>query len=355
MRMKVGALALALLLAFGVSPLHAQGAGVLQPGQIVGNFSANPNVGSAINPTPSATSCPSWLTTYAIFANTNAAPGSVPVSIFDGANCVTIGTLNATAHTWTPASGSGAASVAIGTTTVSNGTDQFFLFQNGASPAGTLGEVGSTGTGVVVRANTPTLITPVLGLATGTSIALGGAAVGSNALAITGKTAVSDQITSTLATGTAPLVVASTTNVANLNASSLAGATFASPGNIGTGTPGTAAFTNLAISGSITVNGVTLAASSAVTSAQYFVCVNASAALTVTLPSSPTNFESHLIKDCNGTDGANNITIVGAGSSPGTLVDGVASPAGKVLSTSAAGKWDSVAVTFHPTFGWLVN
>lgn len=43
----------------------------------------------------------------------------------------------------------------------------------------------------------------------------------------------SGQITSTVAAGTAPLVVASTTNVPNLNASSLNGATFASPGAIG--------------------------------------------------------------------------------------------------------------------------
>ncbi len=53
------------------------------------------------------------------------------------------------------------------------------------------------------------------------------------------------QLTSTLATGTAPFVVASTTNVANLNASSLNGATFAAPGAIGGGTPSTGAFTTL--------------------------------------------------------------------------------------------------------------
>jgi hypothetical protein len=54
-------------------------------------------------------------------------------------------------------------------------------------------------------------------------------------------------ITSTVATGTAPFVVASTTNVANLNASSLNGATFASPGNIGTGTAGSATFTGVTL------------------------------------------------------------------------------------------------------------
>jgi hypothetical protein len=48
-----------------------------------------------------------------------------------------------------------------------------------------------------------------------------------------GRAISATQYTSTIATGTAPLVIASTTNVANLNASSLSGATFASPGAIG--------------------------------------------------------------------------------------------------------------------------
>lgn len=52
-------------------------------------------------------------------------------------------------------------------------------------------------------------------------------------------------ITSTLATGTPPFTVASTTVVANLNASSLGGATFAAPGAIGGGTPAAGTFTTL--------------------------------------------------------------------------------------------------------------
>ena len=60
-------------------------------------------------------------------------------------------------------------------------------------------------------------------------------------------------ITSTVATGTAPFTVASTTNVANLNASSLNGATFAAPGAIGGTTPaaitGTTITANTAFSG----------------------------------------------------------------------------------------------------------
>ncbi len=58
------------------------------------------------------------------------------------------------------------------------------------------------------------------------------------------------QITSTLASGTAPLVVASNTQVANLNSSLLIGKTWAVPGDIGTTTPGIVAMT----SGSTTSN-----------------------------------------------------------------------------------------------------
>ena len=54
---------------------------------------------------------------------------------------------------------------------------------------------------------------------------------------------------STVATGTAPLVVSSTTNVANLNASSLNGATFAAPGPIGNSTASAGNFTGLQVSG----------------------------------------------------------------------------------------------------------
>lgn len=65
------------------------------------------------------------------------------------------------------------------------------------------------------------------------------------------------QLTSTIATGTAPLVVSSTTNVANLNASSLSGATFAAPGAIGGTTPATATFTTLTASSTTTLSSMT--------------------------------------------------------------------------------------------------
>ena len=83
--------------------------------------------------------------------------------------------------------------------------------------SGAVEEIATTGTDDVVRANTPTLVTPIIGAATGTSLSVSG------------------QLTSAIATGTAPLVVASTTPVANLNIG----------GNAATATSATTA-TNLA-------------------------------------------------------------------------------------------------------------
>ena len=70
---------------------------------------------------------------------------------------------------------------------------------NFTGTAGAAQEIATIGTGDVVRATSPTLVTPVIGAATGTSLSVSG------------------QLTSTVATGTAPLVVTSTTPVANLN------------------------------------------------------------------------------------------------------------------------------------------
>lgn len=53
---------------------------------------------------------------------------------------------------------------------------------------------GTTGTGAVVLANTPTLITPNIGGALGTSLALGGATIGANALAVTGGAVISGNL-----------------------------------------------------------------------------------------------------------------------------------------------------------------
>lgn len=76
-----------------------------------------------------------------------------------------------------------------------------------------------------------------------------GALTVAGGIGVAGDMNIGGQITSTVTTGTAPFVVASTTNVANLNASTLSGATFESPGAIGGSTPGSGAFTTLSASG----------------------------------------------------------------------------------------------------------
>lgn len=88
-------------------------------------------------------------------------------------------------------------------------------------------------------------------------------------------------VTATATTGTAPFTVSSTTNVANLNASSLNGATFAAPGTIGGTTPGAATFTTIAsTAGSTTSNGNFAAANDA--QGATYVLRNATTNATVT-------------------------------------------------------------------------
>jgi hypothetical protein len=71
----------------------------------------------------------------------------------------------------------------------------------------------------------------------------------------TGNNVLSNNPTFNATTGTAPFIVNSTTNVANLNASSLNGATFASPGAIGSTAASSGAFTTVTASTSVLSNG----------------------------------------------------------------------------------------------------
>lgn len=159
--------------------------------------------------------------------------------------------------------GAGAPVVYGGTTC----TNQALTALN-ASGSGTCNTIGSS-----YLASSLSLTTPNINVAIGTSLALGGATIGSNALAVTGTfafsaggsfggaltgittLAMSGQLTSTLATGAAPFSVSSTTNVANLNASSLNGATFAAPGSIGSGAAASGAFTTLSASSTVSGTG----------------------------------------------------------------------------------------------------
>ena len=81
-----------------------------------------------------------------------------------------------------------------------------------------------------------------------------GAIIGSSSAAAANFTTVgaTGQITSTVATGSAPFVVASTTKVTNLNVDQLDGADWAAPAAIGTGTPAAGTFTTLAANTSLT-------------------------------------------------------------------------------------------------------
>ena len=122
----------------------------------------------------------------------------------------------------------------------------------------------STGTAPLVIASTtnvPNLNASSLNGATFASPgAIGGTSAGASHFT---TVSASSQITSTVSTGTAPLVIASTTNVPNLNASSLSGATFASPGAIGSSTPSTSQFTDTTISGITTIGPTANSSSSA--------------------------------------------------------------------------------------------
>lgn len=65
----------------------------------------------------------------------------------------------------------------------------------------------------------------------------------------------SGQLTSTVSTGTAPFVIASTTEVPNLNVNFLQGDDWASPGTIGSTTPNSGVFTTLKANTSFVLNG----------------------------------------------------------------------------------------------------
>jgi hypothetical protein len=84
-----------------------------------------------------------------------------------------------------------------------------------------------------------------------------GSLVVTGGIGVSGNLNIGGQITSSITTGTAPFVVASTTNVPNLNASTLSGATFASPGAIGSSIAGSGAFTTISASNIVTFTNTT--------------------------------------------------------------------------------------------------
>lgn len=89
------------------------------------------------------------------------------------------------------------ATLIVGTSTITSGATTRILYDN----AGVLGEYTITGTGSVVAMQTsPALVTPSLDVATGTSLALGGATIGTNTLAVTGPTTITESVGSSALT-----------------------------------------------------------------------------------------------------------------------------------------------------------
>ncbi len=95
----------------------------------------------------------------------------------------------------------GLSALTIGTSTVSGGTSGYIIYNNG----GVVGNLPVTGTaGSVVLSNSPTLTTPNIGAATGTSLAATGAVSGASILATNGIILNNNTITTstTIAAGT---------------------------------------------------------------------------------------------------------------------------------------------------------
>ncbi len=145
-----------------------------------------------------------------------------------------------------------------GLVTASNGLTLTTGALNLTSTSGALSLTGLGASSINTGANNLTITAANFNT---TATGINGTSIGVTTPASGAFTTVSStgQITSTVSTGTAPLVVASTTNVPNLNASSINGLTFAAPGAIGGGTAATGTFTALTANTSITNAGLSTA------------------------------------------------------------------------------------------------
>lgn len=110
-------------------------------GQIAANYAAGTNQVIASNWMASGTACPTWLSPYQLFTNTAAAPTGTILKIWDGAQCVTVGTLNETTHVF-----STTAAIAIGSTVVISGTPNGLLYDS----AGVVGNLATANNGALV-------------------------------------------------------------------------------------------------------------------------------------------------------------------------------------------------------------
>jgi hypothetical protein len=144
----------------------------------------------------------------------------------------------------------------VWTTLAGNNSGTTLLQETGA---GVPSWIATTGTGSAVLATSPALVTPALGVATGTSLALGGGSIGSDALEVTGTSTFNGSVT----VAGAPFVLSGNQSVPawTTNGVRIKGIT-------GTLTDTTSSGT-VAAAVTDTLGGNTIAASSAVTYTNY--------------------------------------------------------------------------------------
>lgn len=156
-----------------------------------------------------------------------------------------------------PDYGSATSNVTVGTTTVSGGSTTRVLYDN----AGVLGEYSISGSGSVAMTTSPVFVTPTLGAASGTSLNLSGLSASQVVATDGSKNLIS--LTSTgsgsVVRATSPTIITPTiAKLANLTSNGLV-TTSAGDGTLGVTVPGTGVLTALAVNtgtaGSFVVNG----------------------------------------------------------------------------------------------------
>jgi hypothetical protein len=142
------------------------------------------------------------------------------------------------------------------------------------------------------------------------------------------------------------LVVASTTQVANLNAATLGGATFAAPGAIGGTTPGSGAFTTITGTSSATLgaNGGTGGSLVINGSTSGSATINASATGVLALPSGTTATSMALTTPNIGAATGTSLLATG-------IVDGSA-PVTITTSGCVTGTHCGLGATYHSGYTW---
>lgn len=177
-------------------------------GAVLGEYTITGTAGSVVMSSSPTIASPT-------FSGTVAGAGTIPNSVLVNSS-ITINSTSCTLGSSCTITAT-AASITVGTTSIASGTDQFILYNN----AGTLANKGTTGTGFVVQQTSASLVTPALGVATATSIAINGCTIGTSAICASGP----GVITSTAAIAFAVGRQGSTDPVLSIDASTVSVAT----------------------------------------------------------------------------------------------------------------------------------